>query len=202
MLEHVNRLWFAWFNAPAGLRPAAVLPATALAEWVIYLVPCSLTWLWLTGGTRNRQAAIRACAATLLGLLVSQLIGSLWFHPRPFMDGIGHDYLVHVPDSSFPSDHVTILTSVGLALWMSTGPAARRWGTALLVMTPLVGWARIFLGVHYPFDILGAIGVGTFAALAADTMGARLLCAWITTKAEQLYRRMMAIPIARGWLRA
>jgi hypothetical protein len=101
-----------------GLQHAALLAATTIAEWMIYLVPCGLTWLWLTGGTGNRRASIRACVAALLDLLTSQVIAMLWFHPSPLMVDVGDDYLAQVPDSSFLA---TCPHPGGsrLALWMS-----------------------------------------------------------------------------------
>jgi undecaprenyl-diphosphatase len=44
-----------------------------------------------------------------LFLLINQVIILLWQHPRPFVIGLGHTYLAHAADSSFPSDHLTLL---------------------------------------------------------------------------------------------
>ena len=201
-MENLNLRWFSLVNAPVGLSHTAIFAATALAEWVIFLVPLSLLWLWLRSEPHAREATIRACMAAILGLLINQAIGLLWFHPRPFMAGIGQNYLVHVADSSFPSDHVTIMTAVGVTLLKSAPRAVRQWGMKLLATVPVVGWARVFLGVHYPFDILGAIVIGTLAAVCAQNTAMSLISTRLATTAEWLYRRILARPIARGWLRA
>jgi membrane-associated phospholipid phosphatase len=51
-----------------------------------------------------------------LGLSIDQLIGMLYSHPRPIMIGLGHQYLPHPVDNSFPSDHATFMWSLGFAL--------------------------------------------------------------------------------------
>jgi membrane-associated phospholipid phosphatase len=52
----------------------------------------------------------------MLGVGMNQVIGLAWQHPRPFMIGIGHTWIPHAADSSFPSDHMTVLAGVGLPL--------------------------------------------------------------------------------------
>jgi hypothetical protein len=45
--------------------------------------------------------------ATLLALAVNFTIAALWYHPRPFELGIGHQLIEHAVATSFPSDHGT-----------------------------------------------------------------------------------------------
>ncbi|MDE2365202.1 MAG: phosphatase PAP2 family protein, partial [Hyphomicrobiales bacterium] len=89
-------------------------------------------------------------------------------HPRPFMDGVSPNFLHHVADSSFPSDHATVLFALAFSLWLTRLPATRWTGAILLAAALAVGWARVFLGAHYPLDILGGAGIGfAFAATFA-----------------------------------
>ena len=159
MLEHLNTQLFLLLNASVGLHGVSLWAAIAIAEWMIWLVPIGLTVLWLLGKIVDQRAAVKALVAGLIALGVNQLIALLWFHPRPFITGIGHTYLPHAADSSFPSDHVTLLLAVGLALWTSDSIWARRVAGVLLAASLPVAWARIYLGVHFPFDMLGALGV-------------------------------------------
>jgi membrane-associated phospholipid phosphatase len=54
-------------------------------------------------------------------LAINQAIGLVWQHPRPFMAGIGHAWISHATDSSFPSDHTTVSFGVALAAWARIG---------------------------------------------------------------------------------
>lgn len=62
-----------------------------------------------------------------------------------------------------------------------------------------VAWARIFLGVHFPFDMLGALLVAALSAALVTPLWR--LGAGLTDLAERLYRAIFARPIAAGLLR-
>ena len=195
MLEQINTQLFLLLNASAGLHGNALWAATAVAEWLVWLVPLGLTVLWLFGKAEDQRAAVKALVAGLIALGVNQLIASLWFHPRPFMAGIGHTYLPHVADSSFPSDHVTLLLTVGLALWTSDSIRARRVAGVLLAASLLVAWARIYLGVHFPFDILGALGVAILSVVIITLPVAQSFIAGLTVRGVAVYQRLPVLAV-------
>lgn len=201
MFEHLNLVLFSLINAPAGLAGWRLSGAVFAAQWLIMLVPLVLVMLWMSGAPAQRQAAVRACLATCVALGINAVIGLLWFHPRPFMEGVGHTFLHHVPDSSFPSDHGTIMFTVALVLLTSAPLLARRWGAVLLPAALAVAWSRVFLGVHYPMDMIGALLVSLAVLLLFNGRVGATLCAWLLPLMETVYRRVLAAPIARGWLR-
>lgn len=201
MLDHLNLLWFSMINADVGLHGWRLEVGVLAAKWLILLVPIGLAGLWVNGRTSQREAAIKALAATICALAVNAVIGLLWYHARPFAIGAGHAYLPHAPDSSFPSDHGTIMFTVALVLACSRDPAARRFGTAMLPLAVVVAWARVFLGVHWPMDMLGAVAMSLGMLLLFQTRAATRLCDALTAHLASLYRRLLATPIARGWLR-
>lgn len=201
MYEQTNLLWFQMINAAEGLSGWRLAAAIGVAEWTIALIPLSLIVLWMTGSAPNRRAAVRACLAVLCALALNQLIGLLWFHPRPFMAHVGHTFMLHAPDSSFPSDHATIILTVALVLAFGATHLARRCGGILFAVGICVAWARVYIGVHYPMDMIGAFAVSVAMALLAHTRQANGACILIVNLMETVYRRLLAAPIARGWLR-
>lgn len=202
MLEHYNQLWFSHINAAPGLGGWQLFAALAMAEWLIWLIPAGLVLLWFVGAERNRQAAVTAVLSATLALLLNGMLALVWFHTRPFVDGVGHTFLSHAADSSFPSDHATLMLSVGLALTAAHSVASRRIGCVLLALSPLVAWARVFLGVHYPLDMAGALGVAACTTLVMNTPMAQAGCRRVTMVCESVYRQMLSAPIARGWIRS
>ena len=64
----------------------------------------------------------------------------------------------------FPSGHVAVLTALGLTLWPMV---AWPWRIFIVALITTEAWARIFLGVHAPLDVLGglAIGMGVVATI-------------------------------------
>lgn len=201
MFDQLNQYLFALFNSSAGLDGWRLHGALFAAEWLILIVPLGLVLMWTNGDTAQREAAVRAFLAAVVALSISKLIGLAWFHPRPFVAEIGHTFLVHAPDSSFPSDHGTSMFSVALALLLGPLREARRLGLALLALALPVAWSRVFLGVHWPLDMAGALLVSTFAAVLVNTRLGQALAASLVPLMQAVYRRVLAAPIARGWLR-
>ncbi|MGF6551806.1 phosphatase PAP2 family protein [Paraburkholderia youngii] len=196
-IEAFNHALFLMINGTPATPGWLVSTALVSANYLIWLVPLMLVMMWLSGDRQRRELALRACCVALLALGVNQLIGLVWQHPRPFMIGLGHTFLAHVPDSSFPSDHATLFASIALPLlfgrmcWL---------GGMTLVVGIIVAWARVFLGVHFPLDMIGAVAVAwiAYAAIARlwQTGGTAMTDLVVT-----LYRTLLAWPISRGWLR-
>jgi len=201
MFEHLNLILFSFLNAHAGLAGWHLTAATFAAEWLIFLVPLTLVLLWAGGAGPRREVALRAFLAALCALSVNAMIGHLWYSPRPFVAEIGHTFLLHAPDSSFPSDHATSIFSVALVLAFSSVPLARRFGLLLLPLSLVVAWSRVYLGVHWPKDMFGALLVSGSFALLASTPLARAACLRLLPALEGVYRRVLAVPIGRGWMR-
>lgn len=164
-MPHLNDALFAWLSVgiPTGARLSAL---EALAQWPIWCLPLLLGGLWLLGTRNDRWSAINAGAAALLAMAVAFLVSSAIDHPRPFMVGLAPNLLDHAADSSFPSDHATLLFALAAAFWLTPSPRVP-WLAPMLMLTGLaVGWARVALGVHFPFDILAAAVIGAVSAAA------------------------------------
>ena len=187
---------FLALNADPGAAHWLLAVAAAIANELIYLIPIVLTAMWLWGDHRQRALALKACVVAALGLGAGQLIGFTWPHPRPFMIGLGHTWMPHAADASFPSDHLTVFSAVGICMALDGESAL---GIALLAMGLAVAWARIYLGVHFPLDMLGAAGVAAIVYMLI-TPAWRRLGASATRLVEKGYARVMAWPIARGWV--
>lgn len=195
-LEAFNQALFLMINATPSTPVWQIDMARMIADYVIYLVPLSLIAIWVFGAERQREAAVRALCVTLLALGLNQIVGLVWPHPRPFVIGIGHTFLEHAPDSSFPSDHGTIFASVALTLLLG---GVRRYGVAILLAGLAVAWARVFVGVHFPLDMAGAVAMACVAFLLIAPLW-RVGGAMMTRGLVTVYRKLLAWPIGRGWL--
>ena len=153
-MEQLNTQLFLWLNASGQSGPLQLWLTTFVAEWLIYGLPLLLVLLWVTGKRPARQAAVTATLSVLLALALGQLIGLLWPHPRPFMVGLGQTLLAHQPETSFPSDHATVFFTLGLSLLWSGWRKLAAW---VLLIGTLVAWSRVYLGVPFPLDMLGAL---------------------------------------------
>ncbi len=111
---------------------------------------------------RRRHAAVFVLVATVGGSLLSTALKELYSRPRP--DVVPH--LAYVTSSSFPSGHamlsaVVYLTLGALLARLVEGRWTKRYfiGVAAL-LTILIGVSRVYLGVHYPTDVVAGWAAG------------------------------------------
>ncbi len=197
MIQALNHALFLQINAASGTPGWLIDAAIVIANDLIYGLPLLLVALWLAGGTARRAAAVQAFAAAMLGLGANQLIGVLWPQPRPFIIGLGHTWVTHAPDTSFPSDHLTLFAGVGLGLLLGGRVFV---GVGTIALGLAVGWARVFLGLHFPLDMAGSLVVAGASCAIIVPVWRRAGQTLIRTF-ERLYRLALARPIAWGLLR-
>lgn len=121
----------------------------------------------------TRKAGALALGAMILGLIVTNLtIKPLISRPRPWLDWPIVPLVAENDPNSFPSGHTCAAFAAGLS-WVRTLPW--RWGRiAAAAAAVLMGLSRLYVGVHYPTDVLTGAVIGS-------------LCAWAVWKAYQLY---------------
>lgn len=149
----LNQTIFTWIHAGAGNRPLADALAIFFAEAGPYLLAVCLVVLWFRVERDKRILLIEAAETGVIGLAFNQLAGFFYYHPRPFMMGLCTPLLTHVPENSFPSDHATLMFGAALYLLMNRGAV---YGVPLLAAAFLTAWGRVYVGVHFPFDMAGS----------------------------------------------
>jgi undecaprenyl-diphosphatase len=195
-LETLNQTMLLWINA-TDPQPWQLMLSRIAARDLIWLLPTGLTLGWLYGGLRTRLALLGATLAAGIGLALNQNIALLWYHPRPFEIPLGQTLLPHAIESAFPSDHSTLFTAIACSLIL--GRQLRTWGLWLLMPASLVAWARIYLGVHFPLDMLGALTMGAFSA-AVIIACRQPLEQYLLMPLPRLYRLLAGPLIRRGWV--
>lgn len=198
MLENFNHRVFQWLAAPPDLAGAPLVVATFLAQWAIFAGPALLMFIWVVGKTNERRAAVGAGFSCVVALPVAGLISNLYFHPRPFMDGLAPDRFAHAADSSFPSDHATLLFALAFSLLLARPPAMPRVWPIAMALALAVAWSRVFLGVHYPLDIAGAALIGFAAAACFASVAGQRLATALTNLGERIYLRLLPAFLSRG----
>ncbi len=183
---------FSALDAPPGLHGFELLAAVTLAQWVVLLGPALLVGLWLAGGTEDRAAVVAAAAAAVLALVLAAIISPIVDSPRPFLTPGVVNYLDHSRDGSFPSDHATLAFALAVGLWRRRPPMLPQVWIFLLGIAIAVGWARVFLGAHYPFDIAGGALVGTVAVFVANSSAGRVLLRPLQSLAETVRSHLVA----------
>ncbi|RLL67550.1 phosphatase PAP2 family protein [Streptomyces sp. Z26] len=153
----------------------------------LVLVGC---WAWWSVRRRSadRETAVASMAALLWGplaagvaVLVNIPIRGLVERPRPFVDHKGLEVLVDgKTDYSFVSDHSTLVMALAVGLFM----VHRRFGLVGLALALFEGFCRVFMGVHYPTDVIGGLALGTAVALLLAPVALWLLTPLVRTVAR------------------
>lgn len=144
------------------------------ASDLIFLVILGAALWWFLPLARDvgKSAALAAAGAVVVGQVVNLAIGQLIDVPRPF---IAHPQQVILlvqaaHDSSFPSDHATAAFSVAASAFLRVMPG--RW--SLLAAALLIAFARVYVGAHYPLDVIVGAVLGTLWATVFLRLDARL----------------------------
>jgi membrane-associated phospholipid phosphatase len=153
------------------------------ASWVCVALMAWAAWRW----PAQRLYVLAVVIAAGVASLLAHGLAEAFAMPRPFVLGLSPAHIEHGARGSLPSAHATVMFTVGLVFCLR--PVLRKIGLAILGVAVLTGWARIYVGVHFPFDILaGLLLAGAITAVF-----------WVL---HQLGRRFIAPLITRNSLRA
>ena len=166
-LSELNLSLFSWINASPEASNTSIHFAIFIANDLLYCMILLFAWFWLRGNYDTKKQILKAFLFTSIAILISQCISHVYYHPRPFVMEVGRTLIYHAPNGSFPSDHMLIFSSIAFSYLFS---AQRKLGIFLLVMAWLVAWSRVYLGVHFPLDMLGAF----LLAFALNFFGLKL----------------------------
>ncbi|MFD9195893.1 phosphatase PAP2 family protein [Streptomyces phaeochromogenes] len=151
-----------------------------VGEWGLLLAMVMLVlWCWLTVRKRGGEDAASSVAALIwaplaagVAVLVNVPIRGFVERPRPFVDHDGLDVLIGgKSDFSFVSDHSTLMMAMGVGLFV----ANRKFGLVGIVLALFGGFCRVYMGVHYPTDVIGGFALGTAVVLLLSPLAMALL---------------------------
>jgi undecaprenyl-diphosphatase len=137
------------------------------------LVWCAIAAILLTRA-QTRSCGLICAAALLFSLLFCNLLlKNLVARPRPYDVLPWLQPLVPLlADFSFPSGHACSSFAAATALALA-GPA-KQWALPAFALALLISFSRLYVGVHYPSDVLGGLFVGLFCGHLAWSIWLRL----------------------------
>lgn len=130
--------------------------------WILLTI--SAAW-WLV----NRLFFAQIFLTILGGLFFNRFIKEIVGRPRP-----GNNILMHYSGYSFPSGHSSTVALVGgsliLLTWRVCKRANLKWLLTFIwvLMIMLIGYSRIYVGAHYPTDVLGGWSLGIWIVTTFD----------------------------------
>jgi membrane-associated phospholipid phosphatase len=174
----MQTLYLALFDAiAAGFFPDPTVLAiarltTAIAPWAAAVLMAIAAFRTPRLSPYVLIALAVAVATAMLGKDIAAALAS----PRPFMVGLSPSHIAHGARGGLPSTHAAVMFAVASMLLLR--PALRATGVAVAALAAVTAWSRIYLGIHFPLDIvagatLGAVVAGG-VALALSTIEGHL----------------------------
>lgn len=144
-------------------------------DFLMYLVSLigELAIVWFAAGLLilyknkkdGKKILVLLTVAILLTLVVNHIVIAYFIsRSRPYIELLDvHQLGKQWKDSSFPSGHV----SSAVASTVILGKYYKKWILPMILLIVLTMYSRVYLGMHYPGDVLGGVLVG-------------LVCGWVT----------------------
>ena len=126
-------------------------------------------WFWilcavvLLAVPKTRKTGYAAALSLIFGAIVTNLLlKNIVARPRPFAEIAALIPMITKPkDFSFPSGHTTASFAVALVMLRML---PKKFGIPAVILAGMVAFSRLYLGVHYPGDVLGGFLVAVFAS--------------------------------------
>ncbi len=110
--------------------------------------------------SRFYNFSLAALSAILARGIFTELIRFLYFRPRPGLVLTIEPLIEATSAAGLPSGHAAVFFALGTAVFY----LSRKWGIIFLIGATLISLARVYVGVHWPLDILAGAIVGLASA--------------------------------------
>lgn len=136
-----------------------------ISQKIRYLFLFILLLIWIRNNF-HRRIVLLTFVSGGISILLELCIKRFYFKPRPFVNHLVNT-LPPFPSSqssSFPSRHTTL----AFAAATSAIIYKRAFGSVMLILAFLTGFSRVWMGQHYPLDIVGSALLGSFTSIVTQ----------------------------------
>ena len=168
LLNQLNQQLFQWIGGGFAPNPGLLWMASHLAvgtSWVAAIVVAVAAWR----RRADRRYILAACLMAAAAGMLTHAFAALLDQPRPFMVGLSPLWVPHGSRGSMPSTHASVMFTVALCFLYL--PRLRPIGWVLAALALLTGWARVYVGIHFPLDIAGGLILGSVLAAVPVLIG-------------------------------
>lgn len=168
-IEFVNKKIFFLINATPQSNKNFVLLAFFLAKYFILILVLLIITTFIFCLKNKISKKIIFFKKTILSLCYTTILYlsfSLTFpHPRPFVISCGYQFINHLNNNSYPSKHGILIFTFAFSFlfwhhWL--------YGILLIFSSIIIAWSRIYLGIHWPLDMISSIILSLLSCLLAQ----------------------------------
>jgi undecaprenyl-diphosphatase len=159
----MNNKAFNIINGLSGRCTPIDLLMIVISNKIRYIFVFVLIVMWFRNDS-NKKAAENAVKSSGITLIIHIIIKLVYFKPRPFMKRRVGILIPAKMDSTFPSKHTLLVFAISTSIFLYN----RVLGSIMMVLAGLTGFSRIWVGHHYPSDIIGSAFIGTMTSIIFD----------------------------------
>ncbi|MCY9667308.1 undecaprenyl-diphosphatase [Paenibacillus alginolyticus] len=183
---NLSQLDYQWFQAINDLASkfAALNPLMAFcADNLDYLFYLGVIVYWFRRTPDIRRMVFNALVSAAAALGTNSIIGSFYHRDRPFVAHHVIQLVHHEASASFPSNHAAAAFAVAASIWLWRRKDGRVW----FILAALIGFSRIWSGIHYPMDIIGGAILGILIAVLIGKLMRWQLLKWLSESLIRIY---------------
>ncbi|OGM99033.1 MAG: hypothetical protein A2915_03705 [Candidatus Yanofskybacteria bacterium RIFCSPLOWO2_01_FULL_41_34] len=170
ILEKFNLVGFRLINDLAGHNIWLDRFMVFAADKMGYLLILSVLIIFWKKNYFKKVVFVSFGSAIIARFAFVAILRYLLYSPRPFLVLENINRLMnHSLESSFPSGHATFYFALAMGVYLYNKKA----GHVYLILAGLVGFARIFVSVHWPLDVLAGALLGCFTAVFMNKLAKR-----------------------------
>lgn len=169
----MNTQLFITVNSWAGRHEWLDMLMIFFAEWLGYILIALLVFVFIKNRQRHQEMFLVSLGSALIARYVFvNVIRLFYYNPRPFLVTTDIVQLVnHETTSSFPSGHASFYFALAIGVYLYNKKAGRGY----LISAGLIGFARVWGGVHWPLDIVAGALLGIATAMLAKNLKEKLI---------------------------
>ncbi|MCQ6276220.1 undecaprenyl-diphosphatase [Bacillus sp. V3B] len=159
----MNYKVFKSINQLSGRFSPIDLLMILISNKIRYVFIFVLIFMWFRNDFYKRLS-FNAVISAGITLFINTLIKLFYFKPRPFVKYRVGILIPSKMDSTFPSKHTLLVFAISTSIFLHK----RILGSIMWVLSVLTGFSRIWVGHHYPSDIIGSAFIATITSIILD----------------------------------
>lgn len=134
-----------------------------LAASYLYLGSALIVAIYFFTRPKQVMQRMALCGVIIapLSYIIAKVASHFYYDPRPFVVDHIMPLIAHAADNGFPSDHMLLASALAMIVWFYN----RKLAVILWVLAAVIGWSRVYVGVHHWTDILGSVVIVLIASV-------------------------------------
>ena len=161
----MNAMIFQKINGIANISKILDFVGIFFADYLLYIVIAGFLVLLFINRTRLMAISV-AISVVLARFIIAEPIKRIFHIARPYIavDNVKKIIGENADYFSFPSGHTAIFFAIAMAIFYFN----KKWGIVCFVLAILVGLSRIYVGVHWPIDVVAGALIGILSGIVVN----------------------------------